>query len=317
MKLKAEIWRGPFDQITEVEEELRSSRFFTNRQPDQWKLSPMDVMIPEVDSHQEEIVSSASQLGSMLQAVHPEEKADGADERAPQGAANSAQKGDPAPSGQGPPRQVDQAVDSERNAPGSNYPLLRRQSSHYPVFDIIIEDENIPEATNKRGSSVPPERTDWKFTSAKGEEEGGIGFTFSKSKRLNPFDSANQLSAEKSLKDLSAINLALSQVASAGNLLDDKWFAAQIGYNEQEHQRGELKGSKLKEDRPREPSRRTTRSFLLQQTVKKEGMIRSIFKNLGESTKTRKIPQQDRVLGKGGANLSYPLGNGKKKVTWG
>lgn len=313
MKLKAEIWRGPFDQITEVEEELRSSRFFTNRQPEQWNLGPMEVMIPEVDSHKEDGVSSTSQFDSMTKMVSPQ----GPDAERP--ARRDAFKC-PEEEGRAGPfsesnRQIDQAVDSERQTGQQDVPLLRRRSTHYPEFDIMIDEENIKAAANSRGMSLPPEKTNaWQALSAK-EEESGIGFTFSKSKRLNPFDSANQLSAEKSMKDLSAINAALSQVASAGNLLDDKWFAAQVGFQEDRRVRQEPPASRHKEDRSRDLSRRGSRSFLLQQTVKKDSsMLRSIFKNIGESSRTKRIPE--RNSGKIAANQSNPLLKERRKAPW-
>lgn len=67
-KIKAEIWRGPFDQITEVEEELRSSRFYSNRVGDSQLVRPSLVAIPEADVQVEE-GNGATQLSSIKNAL--------------------------------------------------------------------------------------------------------------------------------------------------------------------------------------------------------------------------------------------------------
>ena len=61
LKAKAELWRGPFDQINEVDEEMiRSSCYASSRAPEEHKFIPTsptplnyDVMIPEVENPRE------------------------------------------------------------------------------------------------------------------------------------------------------------------------------------------------------------------------------------------------------------------------
>ena len=63
LRAKTDIWRGPFDQILEVDEEvLRTSRYLSNHSKESSLVDNRDIMIPEVDSNKEENLSGKYEL---------------------------------------------------------------------------------------------------------------------------------------------------------------------------------------------------------------------------------------------------------------
>lgn len=303
-KVRADIWRGPFDQINEVDEELRSSRFYSNRVGESQLVRPSLVVIEEVDTQREEggnnqLSSIKNALMANSQIIELEEHA-GRDSRKAHVVEDSSAHG---PS-KGPSGAIEDAPDSENLNPLNTFkktiPMdpesgvqgdgaqkrVQGRSSSQPV-EARGKEEELPDVRTRlvtqveRAKNVRALRSDYfgSFNALDQSEAGAIQF---------PVSGGPPLSSDKP---------------------DNKWFSSQLGSQDPCSSQS---NSNRGQPGERKSANNLKFSVLANQTTRKDPVYRSIFRSNVPPNPQKKA--LDRSGGLLGTNLGQPTLRVPKKA---